>query len=70
MNNLITILKFISLILFVMIILAYYFDVIVTLLLDPNKYIKKKEFLNKLSDFHDWKNDFKLFKKLPSAKEK
>lgn len=62
--------KLIILILFIIIILTYYFDVIITLTLDPMKFIENEKFLNKLSKFHEWKSNLKLFKKLPSAKEK
>lgn len=62
--------KLTFLILFIMIILTYYFDVIITLTLAPMKFIEKEDFLNKLSKFHDWKNNLKLFKKSHGAKEK
>ena len=62
--------KLIILILFIIMILTYYFNMLITLTLDPMEFIKKKEFLNKLLKFYDWKNNLKLFKKSPSAKEK
>ena len=55
------------------ILLIYYFDVISTLCILPDRFKTKQEFLNNLIPFRFWKGKIKLFKNynnLPSAKEK